>query len=65
MKEGFYFVHIGNDNYAPTHSSFIRHNDKIHNLEAGPLESLSSPPNCQPECQCTENPDGTWKIVCN
>lgn len=65
MTPGIYFVHIGDDNYAPTHSSFIRNSDQVHNSDAGPVASFSSPPNCQPTCTCTQNPDGTWKIVCN
>ncbi len=67
MEKGIYYVHIGNDNYAPTHSDFIRHNDKVHKPELGPVQSFSSPPNgCDnPNCKCTQNLDDSWNIVCN
>lgn len=63
MEKGIYYVHIGDDNYAPTHSDFIRHGDKVH--DGGKVPSFNSGPNCNPNCTCTQNPDGTWKITCN
>lgn len=66
METGIYFVHIGDNKYAPTHSHLIRHSDKVHKPDLGPVPTFNSEPlGCNPQCTCTHNPDGTWNIHCS